>query len=103
MLPSGATAGPSVSPPEMGVERVNSSSSLASGETMLSPVGRGTSANAGTASNATNKHTRARRLMKDLRSAGDGSVHPPATADSAFNQTTAADVNSQRFRCKLLR
>src|SRR3954471_9979250 len=44
MLPSGATAGPSVSPPLMSAVRVNSSSSLASGETMSLPVGLGTSA-----------------------------------------------------------
>ena len=42
--PSGATAGPSVSPPAIGAERVKSNSSLASGSTILSPVGLGTSA-----------------------------------------------------------
>src|SRR4051794_30083379 len=38
MLPSGATAGPSVRPPWIGAERVNSSSSFAPGGTMGFPV-----------------------------------------------------------------
>src|SRR5262249_20469441 len=46
MLPSGAAAGPSVSPPWILALRVNNLSSLASGGTMLSPVGLGSSADA---------------------------------------------------------
>src|SRR5262245_52936649 len=41
MLPSGATAGPSVSPPSMGAERVKSNSSRASEATIASPLGAG--------------------------------------------------------------
>src|SRR5438034_9811443 len=56
MLPSGATAGPSVRPPEIGALRVKRSSSFASGSTMAAPVGRGVSA---TAEDATSPHSAA--------------------------------------------
>src|SRR5437763_833001 len=72
MLPSGAQAGPSVSPPLIGAERVNSFSSLASGSTMLSPDGFGTSAARTRDVSAQPTHT-ARALMA-VFSLGDAVV-----------------------------
>src|SRR5688572_27738122 len=64
MLPSGAAAGPSVNPPLIFAVRVNKSSSLASGATMVSPVGGGTSAaNAGTANTRPRRASTVHRMV----------------------------------------
>src|SRR5262245_52355936 len=73
MLPSGATAGPSVSPPLIFAVRVKSFSSFASAGTIESPVGFGTSAKAYAARLAQISGSSVARRIEDSggRSRGD--------------------------------